>query len=202
VPVFLERYLLPLAGTLTVLVVFTNPMNFDWTQRITGGLALLFAAYFVAHTAHRLNGPSPLNAEISAAHVLQDKNASTPAEQTLRVIPPAPVLSFGTQMVLADGRVIIVCSPENLQTAHKDNTVDRFKRLLGGRWVKISGTVRQNYGDGLVFLTQDSPIIVLHFAKGWIGQLAELRLGSIVTIRGKVTDADSLSINLAECELL
>ncbi len=51
----LEKYLIPILVALTVLVIFTNPMNLDWTQRITGGLALLFAAYFFAHTVHNAN---------------------------------------------------------------------------------------------------------------------------------------------------
>src|SRR5690349_566406 len=58
VPVFLERYLLPLAAALTVLIIVTNPMALDWTQRITGGLAVVFIAYFVAHTVHRSNSLS------------------------------------------------------------------------------------------------------------------------------------------------
>ena len=52
---FIERYLLPITAALTVLIVTTNPMKFDWTQRITGGLALLFASYFLAHTAQVKN---------------------------------------------------------------------------------------------------------------------------------------------------
>ncbi len=54
-PEFLERYLLPLVVSLTTLIVFTNPMSFDWTQRITGGLVLVFGAYFAAHTIHKMN---------------------------------------------------------------------------------------------------------------------------------------------------
>ena len=37
-PVFLEKFLLPLAVALVVLIAGTNPMRFDWTQRITGSL--------------------------------------------------------------------------------------------------------------------------------------------------------------------
>jgi hypothetical protein len=52
VPIFVERFLLPLfAGALVALAV-TNPMGFDKTQRTTGVLALFFAAYFAAHTIY------------------------------------------------------------------------------------------------------------------------------------------------------
>lgn len=61
---------------LTVLITFTNPMNFDWTQRITGGLALLFAAYFFAHTVHRTN---------------QLKNATPIAQSVPTPVPTSPL---------------------------------------------------------------------------------------------------------------
>jgi hypothetical protein len=57
VPVFLEKYLLPVTATLTVWLTFANPMGLDWNQRVSGGLALLFAAYFIGHTVHRMNHP-------------------------------------------------------------------------------------------------------------------------------------------------
>ena len=79
VPVFLERYLLPVAATLTVLVVFTNPMNFDWTQRITGALALIFAAYFIAHTVHKHPAkPSPAASDSAVGTLVPDGTIQPP----------------------------------------------------------------------------------------------------------------------------
>jgi hypothetical protein len=70
VPVFLELYLLPVTAALTVIVIVTNPMGFDWRQRITGGAALVFASYFVAHTVHKTakapDPPPPKNIERTA----------------------------------------------------------------------------------------------------------------------------------------
>jgi hypothetical protein len=51
--VFLERYVLAVTAALTVLMVATNPMGFDWKQRISGGLALVLFAYFVGHTVYK-----------------------------------------------------------------------------------------------------------------------------------------------------
>jgi hypothetical protein len=59
VPIFLERFILPVFAAVVVLLALTNPMKFDTTQRITGVLALLFAAYFVAHTAHKHGKSAP-----------------------------------------------------------------------------------------------------------------------------------------------
>jgi hypothetical protein len=194
VPVFLERYLLPLAAALTVLVAFTNPMNFDWTQRITGGLALLFAAYFVAHTAQKLNNPSPLpHAEAPTQPTPQEKNPS-------RIPENQP---FGAQMVLPDGRTIISCSPEDLQSAFRTNTKDQFNRLLSGKWIKISGKIEDNLGNGtVIIITEGSPNIFLHFGRAWEDQLSVLSRGLSVTIRGKIAPAQIGYISLIECELL
>lgn len=57
VPVFLERFVLPLFAAAVVLLAVTNPMGADRTQRITGTVALIFAAYFVAHTAYKAPRP-------------------------------------------------------------------------------------------------------------------------------------------------
>lgn len=87
-PVFLEKYLLQVVVTLTVLVVFVNPMRFDWTQRITGGLALCFFAYFLSHTLHKLNNPPK---PITSSELAQ-RAAKSRAEELRRFseIPPTP----------------------------------------------------------------------------------------------------------------
>jgi hypothetical protein len=110
---------------------------------------------------------------------------------------------FDAHTVLPDGRAVISCSPEDLQVAHHNSTIDQFNRLLGGKWVKIYGKIEENYGNGLVFLTtQEYPMIVLQFGKGWDEQLSILPRGSSVTIRGKMGIASLAAIHLEECELL
>lgn len=58
-PVFLERFVLPLFAAGVVLLALSNPMGFDTTQRVTGALALILAAYFVGHTIHKSSSKSP-----------------------------------------------------------------------------------------------------------------------------------------------
>ena len=68
VPIFIERFVLPLFAAAVILLALSNPMGFDTTQRITGALALIFAAYFVAHTLHKWSvqvvPPPPPKAEV------------------------------------------------------------------------------------------------------------------------------------------
>ena len=58
-PIFLERVILPLFVLVVFALAITNPMGFDVTQRITGGLALLLVAYFLAHTIHKKPAIAP-----------------------------------------------------------------------------------------------------------------------------------------------
>lgn len=53
VPIFVERFLLPLFAAAVVVLALTNPMGFDWIQRVTGSLALILLAYFVAHSIYK-----------------------------------------------------------------------------------------------------------------------------------------------------
>jgi hypothetical protein len=59
VPIFLERFILPMLATGVIAVIVLNPFKFDWHQR--AGLLLVVAglAYFVARTVQLENRPSP-----------------------------------------------------------------------------------------------------------------------------------------------
>jgi hypothetical protein len=62
VPVFLEKFILPLFAAAVIILALTNPMGFDRTQRITGSFALIFLAYFVARTVYKKTHPAPAGA--------------------------------------------------------------------------------------------------------------------------------------------
>jgi hypothetical protein len=53
VPVFLERFVLPLFAAATIIVAITNPMGLDTTERIVGALILIAAAYLVGYEVHK-----------------------------------------------------------------------------------------------------------------------------------------------------
>src|SRR6266480_134956 len=59
VPIFIERFVLPICAAACLLLVVTNPMDFDWKQRISGSLAIIFTAYFASHTLYRRNLRQP-----------------------------------------------------------------------------------------------------------------------------------------------
>jgi hypothetical protein len=94
VPVFIERFLLPVFAAVLILLAFSNPMNFDWTQRITLGVALLLIAYFLAHTLH--------------LHNTKEKELAkpiTPVDSPPSAQSPAPAPDFkGTFLTRVIGR--------------------------------------------------------------------------------------------------
>jgi hypothetical protein len=53
VPIFLEKFILPVLVGAVILIALSNPMRFDPTQRVTGAGAIILAAFFVSHSIHK-----------------------------------------------------------------------------------------------------------------------------------------------------
>jgi hypothetical protein len=53
VPIFLERFVLPVLAAATITVIALNPLRFDRQQRISLLVAVLAFAYFVGYTIHK-----------------------------------------------------------------------------------------------------------------------------------------------------
>jgi len=53
VPIFIERFLLPILATLVTGVCLFNPWKWDWHQRISLFLGVAFLVYFFAYTSFR-----------------------------------------------------------------------------------------------------------------------------------------------------
>jgi hypothetical protein len=53
VPVFLEKFVLPVLAASVIAVIAINPFKWDWWQRTSLFLGVLFLAYFVAYTVYK-----------------------------------------------------------------------------------------------------------------------------------------------------
>ncbi|HXJ10644.1 MAG TPA: hypothetical protein VNH19_00110 [Candidatus Limnocylindrales bacterium] len=53
VPLFIERFVLPVFAGIVILVAVTNPMRFDVIQRISGTILLISAALFISQTWYK-----------------------------------------------------------------------------------------------------------------------------------------------------
>ena len=56
-PIFVERFLLPLFAGAVILLALSNPMGFDKAQRVAGSIATIALAYFCAHTIYKRTHP-------------------------------------------------------------------------------------------------------------------------------------------------
>ena|ERR1022692_637855 len=49
-PIFLERFVLPVLATSVITVILLNPFKWDWQQRVSILVFVFALAYFVGHT--------------------------------------------------------------------------------------------------------------------------------------------------------
>lgn len=60
VQLFIERFLIVVCATAFYGLIINNTMGLDIHQRISLGIVLVGAAYFLGHTAHKGNRPAPI----------------------------------------------------------------------------------------------------------------------------------------------
>ena len=58
-PLWIERYLIPICAVIVFGLVILNPLKFDWQQRLSLLIAISVFAYFLAHTVHKPKAGSP-----------------------------------------------------------------------------------------------------------------------------------------------
>jgi hypothetical protein len=143
VGIFLERFLLPAFATAVIAVAITNPMNFDIAQRISGCLALIFAAYFVAHTAHKMNKvpaafPSVMGKpnDQTQTNIKQSANMSGPGALVLQAAGAGSKIDYRAEMSEEDRKRFVneasQVTAEKLKVAVAETAKDRFKEIKCG----------------------------------------------------------------------
>ena len=65
-PVFFERFVLPILATLVVGVILLNPFKLDRQQQLSLFLAVVCFAYFVGYTLHKNKALAPAHTAASA----------------------------------------------------------------------------------------------------------------------------------------
>lgn len=55
VPIFIERFVLPILATAMIAVIILNPLKLDLQQQISLAIAVIAFAYFVAHSVYKKN---------------------------------------------------------------------------------------------------------------------------------------------------
>ena len=61
-PVFVERFILPILAASVITIICVNPFKLDWQQRASLFLGVFFFAYFAAYTTYKIRQSSTLPA--------------------------------------------------------------------------------------------------------------------------------------------
>lgn len=195
VPVFLERFLLTVCAAAFFGLIVVNSMNLDGPQRISLGIAIIAAAYFVGHTVHKFNqAKSPL-LPIKAA-------VSTPIAPQEQ---PAPAPSVPGRLFLPDD-----ITPQYLCGLYRDHTAVQADRLASpyqGKWMKVSGSVddiRAEYDAFVItiWIVRGELIANVRFDKRrWADRVSMLKQGSEIKVTGKLQTIGQHAVFLIKCEL-
>jgi len=172
-PVFLEKIILPLCVVIVGFLVFTNPMGFDWAQRITGSFAIIFAAYFVAYSLHRAENVTP-----------------APAEAAKVTVAPEVTVKYLTGIYTANTSI----QADKLIAAY----IGKWLKLS----VKVSDTLSRGEGGAAILSASDGVGLALTFTSKWRDPLVALPPGSEVTIIGRIDKVTSNVVLLDHCELI
>ena len=121
-PLWVERYIIPILAAVVVGLVILNPLKLDWQQRISLLVALSSFAYFLAHSVHKpksssataVVAPDPrigsLEQEVSSLREQQkkllDQQSATAEEKKRRKAIRAKLGEFlgqGQQLIIQCG---------------------------------------------------------------------------------------------------
>jgi hypothetical protein len=214
-PIFFERFCIPLcAGTIIVLGL-TNPMHWDWPERIWGSILALVAAIVVSIIVHKHNQKK---SDAARGPKLVATTDRAPIQHKPPVIadqvqPSAPVIQASTQ--LPDGKIIVGFGPKYLFDLVKHHTSVQASKLVEiyiGKWMRFSGDVGnvtlRREGMHVIVKVEDETgkkmdltLLLLDFEKNWSERLEILGVGDRISGLGQINTVDSMSIYLGKCEL-
>jgi hypothetical protein len=89
-PVFLEKFVLPVLAAAVIAVIAINPLKLDWQQRISLSVGVLGLAWFAARTVY-LNSrfEPPVNSPVATSPVIAVPTSPT-SNQTFG--PQSPII--------------------------------------------------------------------------------------------------------------
>ncbi|MGO9649191.1 MAG: hypothetical protein ACLPOO_14180 [Terriglobales bacterium] len=181
-PIFVERYLLPVLAALTVIVAVTNPMKWGWQPRITGGLAVCITAYLISRILHRHNLRARSKTTLESREKVVEQRVMIPAGAT-----PSQIMS-----PFLDGR-------------HTNLEATRATGRYVGKWMRFSGNVADVSERQLAFTDATGEHRVRVFADfdgSWTAHLEVIPMGQGITVIGRVSMVSGLYMSLDQCEIV
>ena len=201
VPVFLERFVLPILAALVVLLAVTNPMRWGWTPRIIGSLGVLIGAYCTSRALHRQQHRKP------TPHPLPNDptRSSDRGDQSKGAVTAEPPVHIDTQ-------------PEELIEFFRRHTHVQAEKLVAPflhKWITVSGNLDEVLDDAdfghvaaMIKRTIESKgeeitiNVWMRFPRSWLDQLAMLKRGDPITVSGQLAFVNAGKVQLERCQLV
>jgi hypothetical protein len=76
-PIFLEKFVLPILATAVTSILIINPMKFDWKSRISLFVAIVAFGYFVSHQLHLRNEAIRRTTEVQSGQVSSESGRTS-----------------------------------------------------------------------------------------------------------------------------
>ena len=173
-------------GRATRMTGFTaDPMHWDWTWRVGGGLALCTLAMLVSRALHGDN-------------TSKDEHRTSSALNHAEQLPPHALVP----PEVTPEQLLALSRDGELTALQAEKAVQRYV----GTWMRYSGTISDVSGDLIVFCQGHSPfelpLLFAHFDEKWREQLSVLPRGKLVKVEGQITEIGHLTLRLDHSELI
>jgi len=227
-PVFFERYLLPLLAGIVVTVVIANAWTLTFFSRGVIALISIGGAFAIAQLVHQYNqrqppspAPSLSNEPVSSTPIAVVPSPSPPTGtsaigKSQEPVSVAKFTPFVPSLPTSNAeRVFVKIDPNHLHRLSKELTSLQLREITKqytGHWARVrvpihnvvqfsSGTLSIYYYAIKINNAVDFSV-QMRFNSDWHNRLSILRIGEWVTVDGKIDELDSSEIVLENCELL
>jgi hypothetical protein len=198
--VFLERFVLAVLAGAFLALLLTNPMEFGVPTRFVTGALIIFSAIGVGFFITKRNRPG--------AALVGSAMPAPPKPVALPLLPePAPLQNQSKPVTMRAAKGGIEIDVEylwNLFEAHTAINANKLLKPYIGAIVEVSGKIHNVDGGNSPCVTIHagySKLVFLYFSATEEDHLAMLRVGDILSAKGKIEVINQISIRLRECHL-
>jgi hypothetical protein len=209
VPIFLEKFILPVFVGAVILLAFSNPMRFDPTQRVTGAGAIIFAAFFVSHSLHKKSDSIKLS-DSDRPTTQQQSNpqkppTSPPVQQHSQGANSPNTNIAGNNNTVTNNTIVNKPAPQTQppKLVFRDQTdvvslslgeggatfSTSIARLRHGPWqpIYVAGANSPNFS---ILMSGDTLLVTTSVGGGHFGPVIEVR-NNVVAVRDPKFDKNS-----------
>lgn len=217
-PVFFERFVLPVMATLLIGVALMNPLQLAQNERLAIGAAALICAFFAARYISAAGKKSNLPVQVIPTAIPVELSVTATVVQQITEQPAQIHAASTTLSTDIDREKYISLDLQHLENIFEHHTAIQTNKLLDvykGKLTRIGGTVFDVSGGG-----KDNVRVTLETLDGssrdkrpWYhvslticpeqSHTAEvLRKKQHVTVDGEISEIDDTTLRLKNCKFI